>query len=315
MFTELHRHLDVSIRPQTLLKLAQDKGLEGQSTSVEAFKSKIVMRQPMTDLSTVLAQFGIFQKVLDRAEVLERVAFEVVEDCWQEGTRKVELRYSPHFVSQYSPLSWEESLAAFRRGIDLALYRYPDMKAGLICIASRDAGSEITDRGVEFFLKNRNQFIGIDLAGNEAKFPCRLYQASFKKVIDAGAPITIHAGEASGPDSVWEAIELLGAQRIGHGVSSIQDPKLVSFLAEKRICLEMCPTSNWLTQAVPSLENHPLPKLLRAGVPISINTDDPGVFGVTLGHEIQVCREQMGLTLAEIEMCRQHASRSSFIKT
>ncbi len=313
MQAELHRHLDVSLRPETLLALAQERGLEAQSTSLEAFRDKLILRKPLKDLSEVLGQFKLFQQVLDRPDVLERVAFEVLEDCWLEGTFKAELRYSPNFVGQYSGLSADESLAAFSSGIQQGLYQYPGMSAGLICIASRDYGPEDVDKTVEFYLKNMEHFIGLDLAGNEAQYPCRLFESSFKKARQKGARITIHAGEASGPENIWEAIELLGAQRIGHGVTCVQDPKLMELLRDQKICLEMCPTSNYLTQAVPSFELHPLPRILRAGVPVSINTDDPGMFGASLPDEIKICQTKMGLSQDEIDSCMKHAWNHSFI--
>lgn len=314
MQTELHRHLDVSTRPQTLLSLAQERGLVSQSTSLEEFRRDLVLTEPLADLNAVLAKFTLFQKVLDRPEVLERLAFEALEDCWNEGTRWVEFRYSPTFVSEFGKLSWAESLSAFRRGLAQGLYLYPEMRAGLICIASRNYGAESVDQTIEFFLNNFDSFIGVDLAGEEKDFPCRLFTNSFKKVIARGANITIHAGEGAGPESIWEAIQLLGAHRIGHGVACVRDRALMEHLADQRICLEMCPTSNWLTQAVPSLAEHPLPKILRAGIPVSINTDDPGIMGVTLPHEIQVCRDLLGLSLTEIERCGEYAKKASFLQ-
>jgi adenosine deaminase len=230
-----------------------------------------------------------------------------------EGTFKVELRYSPNFVGQYSGLSPHDSLTAFYSGMSQGLYQYPGMSAGLICIASRDYGPENVDQTIEFYLKNMHYFIGLDLAGNEAQFPCSLFESSFKKARQKGAKITIHAGEAAGPENIWEAIELLGAQRIGHGVTCVQDPKLMTLLRDKKICLEMCPTSNFLTRAVPSLEQHPLPQILRAGIPVSINTDDPGIFGVSLPNEIMNCKTKMGLSQEEIDQCMEHACNHSFI--
>lgn len=312
--TELHRHLDVSIRLDTLLRLAQERSLEAQSTSLEAFRQKLVLKTPLADLSSVLATFVLFQKVLDRPEVLEQVAFEVVEDCWLDGTRAVELRFSPSFVAEFSQLAWDDVLAGFERGMKRALAKYPDMRAGLICIASRDYGAESVDQVAEFYIKNRNRFVGMDLAGNEVQFPCRMFESSFKKIATAGGRVTIHAGEACGPENIWEAIELLGARRIGHGISAIQDPQLMRYLADKRICLEMCPTSNWLTQAVPSFEDHPLPKVLRAGVPVTVNTDDPTVFGTTLSQEIRICWQKMGMSEAELKLCQKHAWDSSFLR-
>ncbi|MCM2276708.1 MAG: adenosine deaminase [Oligoflexia bacterium] len=315
MQTELHRHLDVSLRLSTLLELAQERGLESRSTSLERFREKIILSKPLHDLREVLGQFTLFQKVLDRPEVLERAAFEVMEDCWNEGTRKVELRFSPSFVSEYSKLSWENVLAGFERGVARALAKYPGMQAGFLCIASRDFGAEAVAETVDFFLKHQNRFVGVDLAGNEENFPCHLFESSFKRAANAGAKITIHAGEATGPENMWEAIELLGARRIGHGIAAVRDPKLMEYLARHGICLEMCPTSNWLTRAVDSFEAHPLPQVLRAGVPVCINTDDPGVFSVGMPDEIRICREKMGMTPAEIQRCHEHASGASFIAT
>ncbi len=312
---ELHRHLDVCARTSTLYRLAQEKGLIPQSTSFESFSDQLIMRKPLADLSTVLGQFTLFQKVADRPEVLEQIAFETVEDCWNENTRVVEFRYSPSFVCEYNGLSWEESLAAYERGIARACKKYPDIKVGLLCIASRDYGTESVDKTIEFFLKYSSRFVGVDLAGSEKEYPAKLFESSFKKVTRAGLKTTIHAGEAVGvgPQGIWDSIEFLGAKRIGHGVASIHDPKLMAYLEKHQICLEMCPTSNWLTSAVPTFESHPLPKLLRAGVPVCINTDDPGIFGVTLPHEIEICRKKMGLSETEIRKCQENALKASFL--
>jgi adenosine deaminase len=309
---ELHRHLDVSLRLSTLLELAQERGLEAQSTSLPEFDRKLVLREPLTDLSSVLAKFTLFQKVLDRPEVLERVAFEAAEDCHREGSHSVEFRFSPPFVAEYGGLSWDDVLEGFRRGIDRARSTFPGMKVGLIAIASRDYGPDTVDGVVEFYLKNRASLIGLDLAGNEVGFPCRIFESSFKKAAAAGAAITVHAGEATGPENIWEALELLGARRIGHGISAIQDPLLMRHLADRRICLEMCPTSNWITRAVPSFEAHPLPKVLRAGVPVCINTDDPTIFGVGLPGEVEICWKLMEMSDQEIRRCFEHAEHSSF---
>lgn len=311
--TELHRHLDVSTRLTTVLELAQKQGLEGKSTSLEAFGKKLLIREPMKDLASVLAKFTFFQKILDTPETLKRVAFEAVEDCWLEGTRKVELRYSPSFVTEFNHLPWQEAHDAILAGITQGRAQYPELKAGLICIASRDYGVDQVAHTVEFFLKNRDSFVGLDLAGNEVGFPCPLFQEAFAPAIQANAKITVHAGEATGPESVWEAIEFLGARRIGHGVTSEKDPKLLEYLKKNSICLELCPTSNWLTQATPHLAQHPLPSLLRQGVPVCLNSDDPGIFGISLPSEMQVCREQLGMTEEEILACHRNGNQFSFL--
>jgi adenosine deaminase len=313
--TELHRHLDVSVRTSTLLKLAQERGLEAQSTSLNTFSENLILREPLTDLNAVLKKFTLFQHVLDHPEVLEQGAYEAIEDCQAEGTRQVELRFSPSFVCELSHLKWEDALDGFERGISRALRDNPDMRAGLICIASRNYGVDAALETVEFYLKHQHRFIGIDLAGPELGFPPALFEKAFKKAIDAGAKITVHAGEDAGPEGIWGAIELLGASRIGHGIRCVEDPKLMKYLAKHKICLEMCPTSNWLTQCVRTLKMHPLPKVLRSGIPVSINTDDPGIFGVTMQDEMRICREQMGLTDQEVKQCLAHAANATFLKS
>ena len=311
--TELHRHLDVSMRVSSLLKLAQERGLEAQSTSIDSFREKLILTQPLSDLGSVLAKFTLFQKVLDRPDVLSQAAFEVVEDCYLEGTRQAELRFSPSFVCQLSGLAWEDALDGFEEGIQRGLKKYPDMKAGMICIASRDLGYDSVHETVEYFLRHQDRFIGLDLAGDENGHPARDYEKAFKLAHARNANITVHAGEALGPDSIWEAVEILGAHRIGHGITCVQDPELMRYLAKKQICLEMCPTSNWLIKAIPSLAHHPLPEVLRAGVPVCINTDDPGIFGVDMPGEIEICRRVMGLTEEEILQCHAHANAASFL--
>lgn len=311
---ELHRHLEISIRLSTLLELAQKKGLEGQSTSLEAFRRKIVLSKPLSNLNEVIDHFDIFRKVYDSPEVMERVAFEVIEDCYADGTKWLELRYSPSFVCDLNGIPWADSLTGFEKGLKRGLKNHPDMRAGLICIATREFGVEEVEKTVEFFLTHQDRFIGIDLAGNEDKYPCRDFQPIFKKVVERKAPVTVHAGEASGPQNIWEAIELLGAQRIGHGIASKDDPRLMEYLTKKQICLEICPTSNWITQTVADLDRHPLPAFLRKGVPVSINTDDPSVFGVTLRSEMELCRTRLGMSEAEIQACQTHAQRASFLR-
>ncbi|MCC7441325.1 MAG: adenosine deaminase [Bdellovibrionales bacterium] len=317
--TELHRHLDVSIRLETLYELGQARGLVTRSTSLAAFRDRIFLREPMADLSSVLDKFTFFPKVLAGPADFERVGFEVAEDCWNEGTRVAELRYSPSFVTAPSGLSWDVALDGFYRGCKRAEAKYPGLRTGLICIASRDFGEEAAAQTVEFYLKNLERFVGVDLAGNEVNFPCRMFEHAFAPAVkakrggDKRVHITIHSGEASGPENMWEALELLGAERIGHGIRAVEDPKLVEHLREKNVCLEVCPTSNILTQCAPSYAEHTAARLMRAGVPVSINTDDPGVFAVSLEDEFRHARSDMGFSEADVARCLVSAYEARFV--
>ena len=310
---ELHRHLDIALRLSTVLEFAQGDGLIPQSTSLAAFEQEFILHQPLADLSAVLDKFELYARILTTPERIERMAFEGVEDCYQEGTRGAELRLSPSFMCQFSGLSWDLALDAAERGMERALSKYPDMRAGLICIGSREQGLDQVLKTSEFFLKNRTRFIGFDLAGHET-IPNRNFESAFKPLITQGCNITVHAGESTNATAVWESIELLGARRIGHGIRSIDDPKLVKYLAEKQILLEVCPTSNWLTQAARDWKDQPLKKFLESGVAVSINTDDPSMFGLTLPHEFKVAKEKLGLTEPELSKCNENAFKASFLK-
>lgn len=312
--TELHRHLDVSIRLSTLLELAQKLGLIPTSTSLEAFRSEFILHEPMEDLGSVLGKFTLYQQVLDHYVVVERVAFEAAEDAYREGIRAIEFRFSPGFVCDLSKMPWSEALDGFSAGLARARTVYPELKTGLICIGSRDFGMKSIEKTIEFFLHERDRFIGFDLAGDEAQFPNHLYRKMMKPLITSGTKITIHAGEAAGPDSVWEAIEDLGAVRIGHGIRSIEDPKLMAFLRERQIMLEMCPTSNRITSAWLDYKTHPFKACLEYGIPVCLNTDDPSIFGNTLADEIGIARNTMGISEAALTSSFEMARKHSFLQ-
>jgi adenosine deaminase len=311
--TELHRHLDVSVRLSTLLELAQARGLVAQSTSLAGFRSDFVLSEPMADLSSVLAKFTLYQQVLDRFAVMERVAFEAVEDAYREGIRNIEFRFSPGFICELSKRPWLEALDGFESGLKRAAAAYPDLRAGLICIGSRDFGMSSIEKTIEFYLQEKTRFIGFDLAGDESQYPNSLYRDPMRAVIASGANITIHAGEAAGPDSVWSAIEDLGARRIGHGIRSVEDPKLMEYLREHQILLEMCPTSNRITNAWLDYRTHPFRKCLEHGIPVSLNTDDPSIFGNSLADEVRIARDAMGLSDTAIQETFETARRHSFL--
>jgi adenosine deaminase len=152
----------------------------------------------------------------------------------------------------------------------------------LIGILSRTYGTEVAHKELAALLTQSQHIVALDLAGDEAKFPPKLFTEHFKRGRDAGWQVTVHAGESAGPESVWDAVRLLGATRIGHGVRAMEDDALVDFLLEKRIGIEANLTSNVQTSTVPDLASHPLRDMLARGLLASINTDDPGVSAIDL---------------------------------
>jgi adenosine deaminase len=183
----------------------------------------------------------------------------------------------------------------------------------LIGILSRTYGAEIARKELDSLLAHRKDLVALDLAGDEANFPAPLFIEHFRKGRDAGWRITVHAGEAGGPESVWDAVRLLGAERIGHCTRALEDPALVDFLAENRIAIEANLTSNVHTSTVPDLARHPLRQMLAHGLLASINTDDPAVSAIDLRHEFEVAAPAAGLSPEQIHQAQTNALETAFL--
>lgn len=312
---ELHRHLECSLRPSTLRELLSKSG-KPIPPEQEAFAKMYLVTQPMDDLEAVLGKFLATQGVLSTEEVLERITFEAVEDAFLDGVRILELRYAPTFVQMgHEHLSFERIHQAIVRGRDRACAKYP-IAVGLIAIIQRILPFAEGERVASFAIENKDTFVALDLADNEVGFDSRPFAPLFQRAKAAGLHITVHSGEADVPGSpefVRTAVEVLGAERIGHGVQIYRSPEMIEFIKSRRIPLELCPTSNWLTNAVSVLNKHPFKQLMDKGVPVTINSDDPGVFGIDLTNEYRVLHEGLGLTLADFERCNDTAAAASFI--
>src|SRR2546423_9385363 len=187
------------------------------------------------------------------------------------------------------------------------------VRVNLIGILSRTYGAEVCHKELEALLARRENFVALDLAGDEANFPAPLFVDHFKKGRDAGWRITVHAGEAGGPQSVCDAIQLLGAERIGHGVRALEHPKLADYLAEKQVPIEANLTSNVHTNTVADLDSHPLRDMLARGLVCSINTDDPGISAIDLRHELQAADPDAGLIREQIHQAQINAFETAFL--
>lgn len=311
---ELHRHLECSLRLSTLIELAKDLGVEIPPT-VSEIKSEFLVTEPMRDLASVLKKFTRTQAVLSSEEILSRITFEAIQDAHAEGIKILELRWAPTFIQEgHDNLNFEKIIRSVRAGATHASHL--PMATGFICIIQRNLPVSVAERVVDFALEHKDFFVALDLADNEDGFEPQLFQKCFEKARKGGLHITVHAGEASIPQAslnVRNAIELLGAERIGHGVQIHCDPAVIQLVREKGIPLELCLTSNWLTQAVPSLSAHPIRSLMEAGVPVTVNTDDPGIFDTSLTREYEILAQSHGFTASEFEKCNETAAQASFI--
>ncbi|WP_273804841.1 adenosine deaminase [Providencia rettgeri] len=310
--TDLHRHLDGNIRPETILSLAKEHNIQLPATELEALRPHVQIIGQEADLVGFLTKLDWGVAVLADLDACRRVAFENVEDAFNAGIDYAELRFSPYYMAMKHQLPVEGVVEAIIDGVQAGCRQY-DIKINLIGILSRTFGQKACTAELQGLLAHRNQLCALDLAGDELGFPGALFEEHFIKARDTGLNITVHAGEAAGAASIWHAIKELGAQRIGHGVKAIEDPALIEYLVQHQIGIESCLTSNIQTSTVASLAQHPLKTFLQHGVLASINTDDPAVQGIELRHEYEVAAPEAGLTPDQIEQAQRNGLTMAFL--
>ncbi|MFN7962841.1 MAG: adenosine deaminase [Thermoanaerobaculia bacterium] len=309
---DLHRHLDGNLRLGTVLDLAREHGLSLPAWEPEELRPHVQVMSREPDLLGFLAKFALLKRVLVDYDAVRRIARENLEDAVAEGIDYIELRFSPYFMAEEHKLDpfgvVEACCDALEEARDLPVL------ARLIVIISRHYGPEVGEIELETALAHRHRgVVALDLAGDEANFPGELFVRHFARARDGGLRLVAHAGEASGASSVGQAVLELGAERIGHGVRAVEDPAVLELLAERRIALECCPTSNLQTSTVPDLSRHPLPFFLQSGQLVTLNTDDPSISGIDLAHEYRVAREELGLSEEELAQLQRNALEAAFL--
>jgi len=309
---DLHRHLDGSIRLETVLDLARKHGIPLPADTLEGLRPYVQITNPRPGVMAFIDKFKYMIGVLADYSSCRRVAFENVEDAFQEGIDYIELRFSPLFMAEPHQLEPAGVVESVLEGLEEGRQRF-DIQVNAIGIISRTYGPDKGWIELESLLAYQDHIAALDLAGDEVHFPGTLFVEHFKEGREAGWHITVHAGEESGPDSIWQAIEELGAERIGHGVSAVQDPSLMNYLAENRIGLESNLTSNLQTRVVEDYGSHPLKDFLEAGILATINTDDPGISAIDLPYEYRVAAPAANLTPQLISLAQRNALEVAFL--
>jgi len=313
---ELHRHLPGSLRLATIIELAEEYGFPLPTHDPDELRQYVQVRPDTpASLGYILRTVSAFlRRCFVSRRAIARVAFEMVEDAWRDGIRYLEIRFSPWYLGAERNLSLEEVLDGVADGVADACARYP-VRCAVLLGMTREAGTDACTRTAEFALGAAGRLVrGVDLSGDEEAYPARLFRTAFERIrSDGRLGITVHAGEAAGPESVRDAVELLGAQRIGHGVRIVRDLAVVDLVRARGIAMETCPTSNVLTGAVPSFAAHPLRTLLTHGVAACINTDDPSWFNTTLTDEYCLALTTLGLSFQELRQAALHAALTAFL--
>jgi adenosine deaminase len=296
---ELHVHLDGSLRPGTMLDLARAARVELPTGDAETLGRWMVV-DDARDLEEFLRRFELTIRLLQTPEAIERVAYEMVEDAARDGLRLLEVRYCPR-LSTRDGLTLDEVLAAERRGLERGERDF-GVRTGIINCALRQqppaASLEVAEASVRW--RDRG-VVAFDLAGGEAGRPPGVHRAAFDAAALGGLHVTVHAGEAAGPESVREALVLCHAERLGHGTRIHEDPALEDYVRDRRIPIEVNLTSNVQTRAVPRAAAHPLRRYLDRGLVVTLCTDSWLMCGVTLTDEYDLARRELGLTREEID--------------
>jgi adenosine deaminase len=296
---ELHVHLDGSLRPETMLDLAEQQGKPMPADDADALRDYMHVRDAR-NLVDYLARFEVTLSIMQTADSLERIAYELAVDLAEENVRYAEIRFSP-ILNARDGLPLTETVDAPLRGLKRAEEELGIRTALIICgIRNMDPATsrDLADLTVAY--KNRG-VVAFDLAGAEYNYPAKKHKDAFFNVINKNMAATIHAGEAYGPESIHQALHYCHANRIGHGTRLFEDPDLMNYIRDFRIPIEICLTSNVQTRAVSSFAEHPLRMYYDEGLMLSLNTDNRLMSATTVTEEYRRASEHLGFTWDELK--------------
>lgn len=309
---DLHCHLDGSIRTETILELAKMQDYHLPADNVEDLRKYVRVPRDCKCLSDFLKRFEIFYPLLTNKYALERITYELCELCASEEVKYLEIRFAP-VLQRTEDLPMNKVIEAVLKGMKKGEAEYP-IKCGLILCLYRGTSMEDIFRTARCAVELKEEGVcGIDIAGDESRFPLKIFEKPIEYCKNAGLPVTIHAGEASGPENIREAIRI-GADRIGHGVTLWKDEELMREVADKSIPLEVCLTSNVHTQVVDDYASHPVRKFLESGIKVTLNTDDRGISGIYMTYEFRKALE-IGITVNDLVKIIINGVESAFLKS
>ncbi len=310
--SELHVHLDGSLRPSTVRELAARRGLPFDFRTDADVEAVCVVGERCRSLEDYLKVFDITLQLMQSAEELTRIAFELAEDAHRENVRYLEVRYSPMLHTREG-LELDEIVEAVQLGLDRARSRYGIVTGQIICgirHISPESSLELARLAVRW--KGRG-VVAFDLAGAEKDNPAKDHIEAFYTVLNANLPVTIHAGEAFGPASIHQALHYCGANRIGHGTHLAEDPDLMQWVNDHRIPVEVCLASNLQTRAIPDLASHPIKRFLDEGLRVTLNTDNRLVSNTSLTHEFELAVTNYQLNVDQVCKIVLDGFKSAFL--
>jgi len=310
---ELHRHLEGSLRVPTMMEIVRAHDLDVKNTGYLRPLVQVEHEDPYT-FENFLAKFGTLRLFYKSPEIIKRITWEAVEDAALENILYLELRFTPVALSRAEGFPMAQVVDWVIDSVREASAHYKIL-VGLIVSINRHESIAQAQKVMEIALERRNDgVVGVDLAGNEAQYPAAPFQELFSFAQQEGLRITVHAGEWGGADHVCQAIELLGAERIGHGIRVLEDQNTVALARERGTVFEVCVTSNHHSGVVKSLGDHPIMEMLRQGLNVTINTDDPSISKINLSTEYQTVHEVLGFPIEVLRGRVIAAAQGAFIR-
>ncbi|MBL8050976.1 MAG: adenosine deaminase [Anaerolineales bacterium] len=311
---DLHRHLEGSLRLSTMLDVAKKHGVTVPVSMLNLSGLVQVQDQDPMTFTNFLEKFKTLRLFYKSPDVIHRVSAEAVEDAAKDNIRYLELRFTPVALSRAEGFPLHDVMDWVITSTQEAAKKHK-IKVGLIASVNRHESPDLAEQVAWLAADHmKNGLMGLDLAGNEAEFQSSAFYGIFKEARQAGLHVTIHAGEWGPASNVREAIENIGAERIGHGVRVLEDDTVVALAKERNTVFEVCVTSNFQSGVVESLESHPLPRMLERGLKVTVNTDDPSISRITLANEYQIVCEKLKVPLDELKKSIIIAAESAFLK-
>ncbi len=309
---ELHRHLEGSVRLETLAEVARSHGMNIAGTSKLRSLVQVNQEEPYT-FQNFLSKFETLRLFYRTPEIIGRITREAIEDAANDNVRYIELRFTPVALSRAEGFPLAEVMDWVIEGVREARETHA-IQARLIASVNRHEPIEIAEQVAQLAVDRIDKGIaGLDLAGNEAEFPTIPFQGVFHEACQAGLRLTVHAGEWGPASVVDEAISYLNAERIGHGVRVMEDPTVVELARQREVTFEVCITSNYQSGVVPALSAHPLPRMLQSGLNVTVNTDDPSISQIYLSNEYKLFCEDLGLPLGVLRERILAGARAAFL--
>lgn len=310
--TDLHVHLDGSLRLSTILDLAAKQRVELPATDEDGLRKAMNLGTNCGSLVEYLKAFDVTLRVMQTADSLTRTAYELAEDAARENVRYMEVRYSPMLHTRRG-LALTAVVEAVLEGLRAAQDKY-GIESNVIICGIRNVSSESSLEMAELAVAYKNRgVVGFDLAGAEYDHPAKHHRAAFQLVRDNNINVTIHAGEAYGPESIHQAIHVCGAHRIGHGCRLREDGDLLHYVNDHRLALECCPSSNVQTGAIRDLASHPIKLYKNLGLRVTVNTDNRLVTDTTVSKELWHCHKSLGFTMSDLKQVILSGFKSAFL--